>query len=213
MSKIQKPSKVATRLKLSLEQAVPVAIHRHMDPDDHLEAVVLEISDGWILLTRLRDGAYLNGNTLIRARDISRVKREETFLPVLRARGAWPPESPAKGLDLSSPKAFLPQIAGITPILTFHEELRRLDKLWIGSIAEWKRKSMWFHCIDPDGRWSQLLIKVKFRHLTRIDIFEDYADAVAEAAGPRNMPDTAEYSPMLAPSFETTKPYGILRSV
>lgn len=192
MSKIQKPSKVAAHLDLSLEQAIPVAIYRHVDPEDHIKAVVLEISDGWILLARLRDGAYLNGNILIRARDISRVNLEETFLPILRTRGAWPPESVAKGLDLSSPKAFLPQLARITPILTFHEELRNPDKLWIGSIAEWKRKSMWFHCLDPDGRWSQLLIKVKFRHLTRIDIFEDYANAVAEVAGPRIVPDSAE---------------------
>lgn len=169
-----------------------VVIYRRVDPEDHIEAVVLQITDGRILLARLRDGAYRNGNILIRARDIARVKLEETFLPILRSRGACPPESAAKGLDLSSPKAFLPQLARITPILTFHEELRSPGKLWIGSIAQWKQKSMWFHCLDPDWRWSQLLIKVKFRHLTRIDILEDYANTVAEVAGPRIVLDTAE---------------------
>ncbi len=192
MTMIQKPSKVAARLKLSLDQAIPVIICRRVDPDDHIEAVVLEISDDWVLLACLRDRGYLNGNTLVRARDISRVKLQKTFLPFMRARGVWPPESAAKGFDLSSPKAFLPQLARISPILTFHEELRKPGKTWIGSIAEWKKKSMWFHCIDPDGLWSQLLIKVKFRHLTRIDIFEDYASAVAEVAGPRIVPDHDE---------------------
>lgn len=188
----QKPSKVAARLTISLEQAIPVIIHRRVDPNDPLEALVLEISDDWVLLASLRDGGYLNGNTIVRARDISRVKLQKTFLPFMRAQRAWPPQSAAKGLDLSSPKAFLPQLARLTPILTFHEELRKPGKLWIGSIAEWKKKSMWFHCIDPDGRWSQILIKVKFRNLTRIDIFEDYANAIAEVAGPRDVPDPEE---------------------
>jgi len=188
----QKPSKVAARLTISLEQAIPVIIHRRVDPNDPLEALVLEISDDWVLLASLRDGGYLNGNTIVRARDISRVKLQKTFLPFMRAQRAWPPQSAAKGLDLSSPKAFLPQLARLTPILTFHEELRKPGKLWIGSIAEWKKKSMWFHCIDPDGRWSQILIKVKFRNLTRIDVFDDYANAIAEVAGPRVVPDPEE---------------------
>ena len=188
----QKPSKVAARLTISLEQAIPVIIHRRVDPNDPLEALVLEISDDWVLLASLRDGGYLNGNTIVRARDISRVKLKRTFLPFMRTQGAWPPQSAAKGLGLSSLKAFLPQLASLTPIVAFHEEQRKPGMLWIGSIAEWKKKSMWFHCIDPNGRWSQILIKVKFRNLTRIDIFEDYANAIAVVAGPRDVPDPEE---------------------
>lgn len=188
----QTPSKIAAYLTMSLEQAIPVIIHRRVDVNDPLEALVLEISDDWVLLASLRDGGYLNGNTIVRARDISRVKLQKTFLPFLRAQRAWPPQSAAKGLDLSSPKAFLPQLTSLTSILTFHEELRKPGMLWIGSVAEWKKKSMWFHCIDPNGRWSQILIKVRFRNLTRIDIFEDYAIAIAVVAGPLVVPDPEE---------------------
>jgi len=54
----QKPTKVAARLTMSLEQAIPVIIHRRVDPNDPLEALVLEISDDWVLLASLRDGGF-----------------------------------------------------------------------------------------------------------------------------------------------------------
>ncbi|GAA1405961.1 hypothetical protein AUR04nite_16700 [Glutamicibacter uratoxydans] len=185
MAKLQKRSKVISRLNCSQDELVPVKIYRSVAPDEHDEAIVLQISQGWVLLAVLRDGGYFNGYTLVRLGNISRVVFSRTFLPFLRTQDFWPPANPWKSLDLAAEQAFLSRLAELNSVLSIHEEVREPDKLWIGTVDRWKKNSFWFHCIDPDGTWSETLIKVRYEHLTRVDVHDDYALVVKAVAGPR----------------------------
>ncbi|MFB0834281.1 hypothetical protein ACX8Z9_14405 [Arthrobacter halodurans] len=179
-------------LQRSLDQSVPVQIVRTVAPNETLHGIVLDLTRDWVLLTGIRDGGYFDGYNIVRPTDFRSVETDTRFLPFLREHQAWPPAQPAEPIDLSSPSNFISAAASLAGVVTLFEEARRPDMCWIGSPADWGKKSVWILTIDPDATWDDYMTQFKFKHLTRIDFADDYNKALVTVAGPKP-PPTAEH--------------------
>ena len=81
--KSQSRKKLLATLRESLATATPVRIQRAVEPEEVLQGVVLELSEEWVLLADIRDGAYLDGYRVLRLTDLVQVVLETTFLSFL----------------------------------------------------------------------------------------------------------------------------------
>ncbi len=68
--KSQSRKKLLATLRESLATATPVRIQRAVEPEEVLQGVVLELSEEWVLLADIRDGAYLDGYRVLRLTDL-----------------------------------------------------------------------------------------------------------------------------------------------
>ncbi|MFF5791273.1 hypothetical protein ACFY5D_04440 [Paeniglutamicibacter sp. NPDC012692] len=166
-----------------MSELLPVYISRHCAPNELFGGIVLDLDAERVLLAGLRDGGYFDGYTIFRLADIRAVRASKTFIPFLHSHQPWPPARPPEPIDLAGPASFLADISQTAAVIGLHTEVRRPNMLWIGTPVEWGKKSAWFHTIDPRAQWDDLLIKVKFKHLTRVDFSDDYINVVFELAG------------------------------
>lgn len=184
MTKNRSLEKIRSRLSRSMGELLPVGISRRCAPNEPVDGIVLDLADEWVLLAVLRDGGYFNGFTVLRVADISTVNSKKTFIPFLHSHQPWPPARPKEPIDLTGPASFLADVARTATVVGLWTEVRQPDMLWIGAPVEWGKKSAWVLTIDPNATWEDLMIKVKFKHLTRVDFSDDYINAVLELAGP-----------------------------
>lgn len=191
----QSRKRILKLLQRSLTDSVPVRIVRSVAPDETLDGIVLDLKRDWILLAKIRNGGYFDGYSIARPADFRRVHTDARFLPFLREHQTWPPAKPREPIDLSSPSSFISAAARLADIVTLFEESRRPDMCWIGSTADWGKKSVWILTIDPDTTWDKYMTQFKFKHLTRIDFADDYNKALVKLAGPKPPPTTTHGQP------------------
>lgn len=184
MSKEQSKSKIRRKLAHSLDGQIPVRLTRSVAPDDREEGIVRKLGEDWVLLVKLRDRAYFNGYMILRIADLERVKLKRKFMPFIESRTPAAPQLNLDDIDLGSAGSIYGTTSAAAPLILLYEEERAPDKLWIGTVVELRRKSAWIHMINPNTRWYDKVVNVRFKNLTRIDLLSDYDRALLYMAGP-----------------------------
>jgi hypothetical protein len=176
--------KLLATLRESLEAGTPVQVQRSVEPEEVLEGVVLELSDEWVLLAGLREGAYLNGYHALRVKDLVDVEPETRFLPFLQRHQTWPPARPAGDLELSDLRSIVTVGASVAGVVSIYREAKRPGTLLIGAPIEWTKKSLWLLPVTPQCRWEDHMDQIRLKDVTQVGFGGDYETAVLEVAGP-----------------------------
>ena len=184
MSKEQAKPKIRRKLAKSLNEQIPVRLTRSVAPGEHEDGIVQKLGEDWVLLVNLRDGAYFNGYMILRIADLERVKLTRKFMPFIESQTPAAPQLNLNDIDLGSAGSIYATASAAAPLILLYEEVRAPDQLWIGTVVEVRRKSAWIHMIDPNTRWYENVINVRFKNLTRIDLLSDYDRALLYVAGP-----------------------------
>lgn len=175
--------KLLATLRESLEAGTPVQVQRSVDPEEVLEGVVLELSEEWVLLAGLREGAYLNGYHALRVKDLVDVESETRFLPFLQRHQTWPPARPAVEFELSDLRSIVTVGASVAGVVSIYREAKWPGTVLIGAPIEWTKKSLWLLPITPRCHWEDHMVQVRLKDLTQVGFGGDYEAAVLEVAG------------------------------
>lgn len=193
--KKQSRTKLLATLREFLETSTPVQLRRAVEPEEVLQGVALELSEDWVLLAGLREGAYLDGYQLLRVKDLVDVVPETRFLPFLQRLRPWPPARPAVDLELSDLRSIITAGAAAAEVVSVSRETKRPGTVLIGAPIEWTKKTLWLLPITPQCRWEQHLVQVKLKDVTQVGFGGDYEAAVLDVAGP--VPPRTDPAPAL----------------
>lgn len=112
------------------------------------------------------------------------MREEKQFLSVLRQDERWPFTWPGPILNLTGPRPFLPALLGADGVISIHESERSPGSMWVGRLERVGKKRYTLRTITPKCVWDDYAIDPKHRHLTQVDVLDDYGRAGLQAAGP-----------------------------
>jgi hypothetical protein len=84
-------------------------------------------------------------------------------------------------------------LAGCSPLIGI-EMARDRRAIWIGTLYDASRKSIWLHEVEPDGFWEGTPLGYRTRRITNVQIGTHYLTALAEVA---------DEQPILVPPAES----------
>lgn len=160
---------------------------------DLLDGYVLAVGSQWCLLLVI-DRGCTDGWTCFRTDDVRKVKsvgRKRLSRQLLKLDLRWPPKAEVD-LDLDgstsdllrSCAAALPdQLLGIA----FEAELwsKSTYPLYIGLPVTWRKKSVLWHDVNPNGKWDREPYKARYIEITRVVFGGRYLAALQRVAGQR----------------------------
>lgn len=152
-------------------------------PGEPLDGIVLDVSAEWILLARLRDGAYLDGYSAIRTADISAVRPDDRFLPFLKAQRNWPPARPTHPIDLGSAQGVVRGALDNAPVLGFYRSTAPSGGFWIAHGIAVVEPHWWYLTISPEGTWDEGDERARIDEVSRVDFLTDYLSVLQKSAG------------------------------
>jgi hypothetical protein len=176
---------VLDRLRAAQASSTMVRIERRPRYSERVNGFVVGLGSKWVLVAATTDGGYFDGFTAIRARDVTRVRRDRSFEGVFaRAQPQWPPTAPG-GVDLDSTRRMLRTLAATAPLLGIEKEKER-SATWIGEVVTVRRGWVRLHEVHPDATWHRRPLWYECRAVTRASVGSHYLTGLAAVAGPRH---------------------------
>ncbi|RNI23933.1 hypothetical protein EFY87_06620 [Flexivirga caeni] len=139
----------------------------------------------WTLLASIAEDLALDGYVALRTRDIARVGAPvggDVSTRVLAARQQWPPSAP-KSVPLDRTGALLRRFADVAPLLSLYTETDDPDECFVGKPVRWADTEVCLREISPAARWEDTVSVWRYREITRVEVGDGYAAALAEVGG------------------------------
>lgn len=151
--------------------------------EEYLRGFVLDYSDTLILLNVLDSNFYLNGFTVVRDIDVTRVRtydNKDYFLNrALRLKSIKPKRKPR--VDLANWKTLLLSAQKLFPLITIHREAISNEVCYIGKVVSATEKTVTLYDIDPRAEWDRPYRR-RLSDLTKVDFGGGYEDALWRVA-------------------------------
>lgn len=180
-----KKSKIRRRLEKSLNDGRIATVVRDAFEITMTDGFVIALTDDWLVMHTLEDGVYLDDIVMLRRRDVSRVWFRDDNAYHHRA---------IVGLDQSiaafecksgvSASGLLSAASAKADIFAVHLETLDEEPLFIGRLVKFRKKSFDFHYVGRDGVWREYVDRLKYRHVTRIEVGGRYLEALNRFADP-----------------------------
>ena len=157
-------------------------------------SVSAESLDGYIvargrkwLLVRVVDGSScLDGYTVIRNDQLTRVKKRGTTAQFVRRllemHDQWPPTGPDFSVDLDGTGGLVAALSNQEMAVGVYIEEEDPDVMFVGVPFSYRRKKLGLNEIDSTGEWRTGASQWEYRRLTRIDFFSRYTIQMLEVA-------------------------------
>lgn len=182
---MKKRNAVEDVLRRALEGTSHVVIKRGIKKADQIRGYVLAIGQTWMLMAKTRDGGYLDGFTVLRVSDVTKVREGSSFeARFLQHMDQWPPAGPSAPIDLSGPQTIIASAAALQALVTLHTEHKWPDECYIGAAVDWEKKRVWLLEVDGQARWQRDMSPYRLKEITRIEFGGDYEKALIAVAGP-----------------------------
>ncbi|SDL26923.1 hypothetical protein SAMN04487916_107121 [Arthrobacter sp. ov407] len=182
---MKKSSAVEDVLRRAVEGKSHVVIKRGTKKADQIRGYVLAIDQTWMLVVKTRDGGYLDGFTVLRVSDVTKVREDSSFeARFLRHMDQWPPAGPSAPIDLSGPQTIITSAAALQTLVTLYTEQQWPDECYIGAPVDWEKKRVWLLEVDGQARWERDMSSYRLKQITRIEFGGDYEKALIAVAGP-----------------------------
>jgi hypothetical protein len=175
-------------LRQSMSDATPVAIRRSVERHETQQGVVLALSDEWALFANLNDAVILDGYDVVRRAEIIRAWHKPLFADYLARHNVWPPTAPP-GIDLTDTRTVI-ESTSVSTVASIACEEKHPQRLLIGFVAQWRKKSLWLRTIDTDCQWEDFDVKLRLKDITQVSFGSAYERAVLEVAGPFKSPNS-----------------------
>ncbi len=153
----------------------------------YLDGYVVGAGTSWVCLA-LEDDLALNGYTLIRRADITRVRRPSRrhalVERVLTSQGEWPvPLPPA--LELDETGQLFTSLAEHWPVVSIYTEGGESSGVNLGVPVRVRRDALVLHEIRYTGEWYDELTVWPLARISRVDVGDGYATRIFAAAPTR----------------------------
>ena len=162
-----------------------VRVRRVFGQGSDIDAMVMRISERWIVLARLvEDG--LGGFAVIRADTILCVEpdpSERFHRRAVELTGRLPSKKVAKGLDLGRTRDLITSVAAASPLVTLHTELDWPDECYIGVPLGFVKRHVELREITPEATWDRDPRWYRLRDVTRVDFDGSYERTLHAVAG------------------------------
>jgi hypothetical protein len=179
---------ILEQLHAALDERRLVLIERSLPFADRVDVYILAIGGKWILTVKVVDGGYFDGYFAVRLRDISRVSRHKDFAVRLAPKvNPWPPQLPAKPIDLESTSGLIGTVAADGSIFGIEKDRQR-RAMWIGIIDEVHDGVLWLWELDTKARWSKRPRGYKLAKITSVAWGGRYIGALELSSGERPGP-------------------------
>ena len=159
---------------------------RRVDPHP-LRGVVVDVARELALLHRLSDAIHLDGYSVVRVADVSRVdagpdrgRFYSRALALRREKARLP-----KGINLSGMGSAISTAATLFPLVTLHRERISPDTCSIGRLRTLTEKSVTLKWLTPTAKWSGDSQKYRLADISLLEFGGEYEDALARVAGLR----------------------------
>lgn len=147
-------------------------------------AVVLGLSEKWILFSFLIDGVIPNAYRVVRRRSIRRAKVSLLMNEYLRVLDVVPPPSPEPPINLIRTRDVVESVAARRQAFSIYREEISSGTYLLGSPIEWCPRSLWFLTVDTKARWDSKMTKIRLRDISQIGFEGAYEKAIVAVAGP-----------------------------
>jgi hypothetical protein len=163
------------------------------DPGAPLDGFILASGDKWALLARRGDSLNLDGYTLFRWRDVTKVRTRSKYQSLsrntLERLGQWPPALPGGAPPvLDTTTGLIGWLAEEQAVVTIHLERWDDEVAFVGVPVGVKDKKLVLWEIDATGAWHDKPTEWRFRDLTAVDFGDAYAGHVLQEAVGRGAP-------------------------
>ncbi len=179
-------SDTLTDLETARKRRRIVSIWRRRVDDHALRGVVMKVGSGIVLLHLLDEGIRLDGYSIIRLTDITKVEvpapRSTFYHEALRIRGQRA-QTP-RAIVLSDLGAAITSAGRRFPLVTVHPERKDKGICWIGKPLVIARGVLVLSYIDPGAVWDGEQ-RCRLRDITKVDFGGAYETALAEVAKAR----------------------------
>lgn len=183
---MQTRTKVLKRLALARETSTIAKLDRVSAPYETLEGFVVAVGRKWALVAKIASGGFFDGYTVIRVRDISRVRFDGSFQRSFsETRPEWPvsPPSGRPTPDLDSTRGMLRSFLA-EGVLCALERRNKPDLLWVGVPDELTRHWLYLLEVRSDATWHARPLRYRLRTITLVNMGDQYLRALAAVAGP-----------------------------
>lgn len=156
-----------------------VEVYREPIDDQSLKGFLLARSSHLALIHLLNTALVeMNGFTVVRNKDIRRIKRlnASSFMArALRLKGITP--APLASISVDDWPALLVSANNLFPIVTIHQEAIDNEVCYIGKMILMTDQSYSLKEIDPKARWIRSR-RYLFKNLTKVEFGGGYEDAL-----------------------------------
>ena len=154
-----------------------------------LDGYVLAVGSRWCLLLVIEVGCA-DGWACVLTDDVRKVepvRRQRVSRRLLKLDLQWPPVAEVD-LDLDGTTSdLLRSCAAALPdgLLGVHFEAEPESPLYVGLTVSWRKKTVLWHDVNPDGRWARKPYRVRYASVTRVESGGRYLSALQRVAGRR----------------------------
>ena len=173
-------------LKIARKSQRVIGIWRKRINKHALLGVVLDSTPDLVLLHVLDDGIRLDGYSVIRIKDITRI---DVFLPradfyheALRLRKQRPRHP--RDIDLSDLTAVIISAGNAYPLVTLHPERKEPGICWIGHPLRIEKRDLMLAYLTPGATWDGEQ-RCRLADITKVDFDGAYEEALALVAKDR----------------------------
>ena len=159
---------------------------KRIDPDP-LRGFVLDAGADLVLLQRLSDSIHLDGYSVFRIADATRVEMRPRYRSFYKRALVLRRERPRlpRGIDLRSIARAVVTAGASFPLLTLHREAISPDSCSIGTVRQMTEKSIVLRWLTPDATWDGDSPRYRLADITLLEFGGEYEDALARVAGAR----------------------------
>lgn len=144
---------------------------------------VVDASDEFVMLQLVDDRISLNGYSLLRVRDITKLDTEVTHARFIEKALEIRKKSVKRPVlvDLTDIATILKSIDENFPLMTLHKETVDPNTCWVGSVDSLGDKTVTINEMSPDAKWNGTR-RLNIDEITRIDFDGGYETALALVA-------------------------------
>ncbi len=153
-----------------------VGITRNISDTHRMWGFVLAFTRDFVLLQDLAD-FYLDGYSIIRRRDISKVKcgkHEQYFEKIIKGEGLWDKVGIQETISLKNWPSVFRSLKNIGRNILVEGEDPDIDKFIIGRIIRINKKHVKMRYFDSAGKWEKGFRFAPYEEISRVSFETEY---------------------------------------
>jgi len=188
-----KPRKVRRLLANGLEGCRLTRVWRDAYDVAFTDGFVVALTDDWVVMHVVVDGAYLDDLRMMRLRDISTVVDGHNDYIERAVRGLNQQVAQAALHADATVRDLIAAAADLHPLLAFTLGDEDEEQLMVGRLVRAGRNRVHLRFLSPDGTWADETDRWRYELISSIQVGGRYFDALAQFGDP--YPDDAQGNP------------------
>lgn len=179
-----KPEKIRRLLADGLEAHRLTRVWRDAYDAAYTDGLILALTNDWVVMHVVADGAYLDDVQMMRLRDISTVIDGHNDYIERAVRGLARPVARVGLHNDATVRDLLLAAADLHPLIAFSLGDEGEEQLMVGRLVEAERHGVRLRFLAPDGTWADEVDRWGYEQISSIQVGGRYLDALARFGDP-----------------------------